>query len=144
MAKITLLTPSVLPKRNSEKGEMYARIDKHTFTLSAALAQSMGMKIGKKVQIVQYDDVFFIIPAQSEDGFILRGSKANAPQFSSSPLTHLILGKYNALKLVEDKKFASFKFDVKKQTLPYMIAGVETYWKIEPPKKFEPLTPKGN
>ena len=137
MTDVTLLTPSRLPARNATKGEMIVRLDKNNFTLSNVLAQDMGLNLGDKVQLCKANDVFYIFKATTEDGFVLRGKKENL-QFSMSVLTRMILEQYSVWLLIEEGKFPSFKLQVTKQpNLPFMVAGVDTYWRIEPPKKFE-------
>ena len=134
---IEILSPSVLPLQRAKNGALYLRVAKSTVHLSTSFTDAMNLKIGDKVNFLKKGTLLYIYKTTVEDAYVLKG-KSNDIYFSHHTLAQKILAEYNCHTLLEKQLANSVKFDVKHCTfLPVLVAGVDNYWEIVPPKKYQ-------
>ncbi len=134
---VEILSPSNLPLSRAKNGSSYLRVAKNTVHLSASFADAMGLKIGDKVNFLKKGHLLYIYATTVDDAYTLRG-KSNDLYFSHHALAQKILAEYSCQTLLEKQLANSVKFDVKHCTfLPSLVAGVDDYWEIVPPKKYQ-------
>lgn len=134
---IEILSPSALPLQRAKSGALYLRVAKNTIHLSASFAVAMGLKIGDKVSFLKKGGLLYIYATTVDDAYVLRG-KSNDIYFSHHTLAQKVLTVYDCHTLLEKQLANSVKFDVKHCTfLPSLVAGVDDYWEIVPPKKYQ-------
>ena len=133
---VKFISPSMLPPIRA-KGKSLIRVSSNVVNFSAALVDAMGLKVGDRVNFISDGAVLYIFKAKSDDAFILKTS-AKEMVFAYKPLTKLILDNFGCLDLIETKTLMSIKLEViAKTVVPNFIEGIDDYWQILPPKKYE-------
>lgn len=134
---IEILSPSNLPLSRAKNGSSYLRVAKNTVHLSASFVDAMKLKIGDKVSFLKKGGLLYIYATTVDDAYVLKG-KPNDVYFCHHALAQKILAEYSCTSLLEKQLQNSVKFDVKHCTfLPSFVAGVDNYWEIVPPKKYQ-------
>lgn len=135
---IEIIKPSSLPTRiYRTKAVPYIRFAKSgSIRINRALAELAGLTVGTKINFMKKDGAYYFFITDTADSFTMRG-KPSELSFNHASLIKRIGDDYAFSDLFDKFPVFTLNIEVVKPTA-YIVAGIDTYFKLIPPKKYEP------